>query len=164
MNKSNNPFDFINQLGDLGDMRKFLGQDFFKNLPLPNMQSMPFFQEERTASEFPAIDLYNRSTELIAAIALPGLKSASDVALSVRSRFLRVRGTVPNYFSGTHEQKMMSEIFHGAFDREIELPERVLPDSTKAMYRSGLLVVYLQKDQAREQPGDAIAIDFSGDE
>ncbi|WP_067618286.1 Hsp20/alpha crystallin family protein [Alicyclobacillus acidiphilus] len=163
--KQNNPFDFLSQLGEMGDVRKFLGQDFFKNLPLPNMQNGAFFNDaDSTADEYPQVDLYNRSSELIAVIALPGLKSANDVSLSVRPHYLRVRGNVPHYFSTGHEQMLMHECHHGAFDREIELPERVVADDVKASYRSGMLIVYLRKDQSPEQSRDSVLIDFSSDD
>lgn len=163
--KQNNPFDFLNQLGDMGDVRKFLGNDFFKNLPLPNMQSGGFFNDSNeTTDEFPHVDVYNRSSELIAVIALPGLKSAHDVSLTVRPHYIRVKGTIPNYFSTGHEQMLISECHHGAFDREVELPERVVTDEVRASYRSGLLIVYLRKDQIQEQSRDSVLIDFASED
>ncbi|WP_206830494.1 Hsp20/alpha crystallin family protein [Alicyclobacillus fructus] len=159
--KSNHPFEFLNQLQELGDMRKWLGPDFLKNMPMPNFQGMPFFQDDQPSAPFPPIDLYNRSTEIVAVIALPGLKSQGDVSLSVRPRQLRVRGQLSSYFAGTHDHVLASELFRGAFDREIDLPERVNPDGVKAVYRSGLLVVYMAKDLAREAPGNTVPIEFS---
>ncbi|SIS97715.1 Hsp20/alpha crystallin family protein [Alicyclobacillus vulcanalis] len=162
--KSNHPFDFLNQLQELGDMRKWLGPDFFKNMPMPNFQGMPFFQDEPHSAPFPPIDLYNRSTEIVAVIALPGLKSQGDVSLSVRPRMLRVRGQLSSYLATAHDHVLSSELFRGPFDREVELPERVNPDGVKAVYRSGLLIVYMQKDLARETPGNTVAIDFAPEE
>ncbi|WP_062305368.1 Hsp20/alpha crystallin family protein [Alicyclobacillus sendaiensis] len=162
--KSNHPFEFLNQLQELGDVRKWLGPDFLKNMPMPNFQGIPFFQDESSAAPFPPIDLYNRSSELVAVIALPGLKSQGDVALTVRPRLLRVRGQLSSYFAGAHDHVFSSELFRGAFDREIDLPERVNPDGVKAVYRSGLLIVYMAKDLTRETPGNTVAIEFSPEE
>ncbi|GGJ10641.1 hypothetical protein GCM10010885_19810 [Alicyclobacillus cellulosilyticus] len=163
--KSQNPFDILNHLGDLADIKKILGPDFFKNLPLPQMRG-PWFADTAGDAEdrFPRVDLYGRgSHEMVAVFELPGLTSSADVQLSVRPHALRVRGQVTARFQLKGDTVWMAECHHGAFDREIELPERVVVDDVRAVYRSGLLVVYLTKDKAHADAGSAVPVDFGTD-
>ncbi|GMA49842.1 hypothetical protein GCM10025857_11990 [Alicyclobacillus contaminans] len=163
--KSNNPFDFLNNLGDLGDIRKFLGPDFFKNLPMPNINGGSFFSDSdgSDASSFPRVDLYGRgSQEMIAVMELPGLTSSKDVQVAVRGNILSVRGHITARFHHRGDSVILSECHHGAFEREIELPGRVLTDGVRAVYRSGLLVVYLTRDTADDVVDNRVAIDFEG--
>jgi HSP20 family protein len=162
-NKGNNPFDMLKNLGELRDIQKFLGADFFKNMPLPNMQGGAFSEEstERDANEFPRVDLYGRGNDqIVAVMEIPGLTSSSDVTLSVRSNVLTVRGKITAQFNHRDDTVLLSECHHGSFQRKIELQSRVLSDSVEAVYRSGLLVVYLTKDKIYDDPGSVVPINF----
>lgn len=160
-NNGENPFDFLNQLGDLADLKKILGPDFFKNLPLPQMRS-PWFAGggDEPQESFPRVDVYRGRREIVAVFELPGLTSSADVQVSVRPHALRVRGECTARFQRRGDTVWMSECHHGSFDREIELPDRVLADQVRAVYRSGLLVVYLTKDDTSVDPGHTVLIEF----
>lgn len=161
--QNQNPFDMLGNLGELGDIQKFLGPDFFKNLPLPNMQNGSFFGDKNNRAdedEFPNVDVYSRGREIIVVMALPGLSSSNDVFLSVKSRVLYVKGHIQARFNSNDDNVILSELHHGSFEREIELPERVVEDQVRAVYRSGLLIVYLAKNKAREDTDKFVNIDF----
>ncbi|WAH35267.1 Hsp20/alpha crystallin family protein [Alicyclobacillus dauci] len=159
-----NPFDILRNFGDMADIQKFLGPDFFKNIPLPNMQNGSFFNDsartEDKEDEFPRVDLYNRGNEIVAVIEIPGLSSSSDVALGVRPNLLSVKGTITARFNLRDDTVLLSECHHGNFEREVELPIRVIANEVKAVYRSGLLVVYLTKDKSHDGPESLVSIDF----
>lgn len=142
---SNNPFDMLRNLGDLKDMRKLLGEDFFKNIPFPNMQQGAFSpNSDGDDDEIPRVDIYERGPEIIAVFEIPGISRATDVALSIGSDHIHVRGTIsePGY---REDRVILSERYHGSFSREVSLPVRVIPDDVQATYRNGLLIVRLQK-------------------
>ncbi|MCF8563747.1 Hsp20/alpha crystallin family protein [Alicyclobacillus tolerans] len=155
-----NPFDMFRNMGDLKDVKKILGEDFFKNLPFPNMQGGSFFDDSSDEDEFPSVDLYDRGHEVIAVLELPGLQSPTDVSLFVGSTYLRVKGQIGSEIPSREAQIVLSERHHGPFEREIELPDRVVPDKVRASYRNGLLIVSLTKQAVHEGPNDVIPIDF----
>jgi HSP20 family protein len=168
---SNNPFDFLNQfsqLGDLADIKKWLGPDFFKNLPMPQIRS-PWFADGHEAQEphedpFPRVDLYSHGPqEIVAVFELPGLTTSNDVQVSVTPHSLRVKGQTTARYLLRGETVWRSECHHGPFEREIELPERVLVDQVRALYRNGLLVVYLTRERSHESLNRTVSIDFDGD-
>ncbi|WDM03027.1 Hsp20/alpha crystallin family protein [Alicyclobacillus cycloheptanicus] len=156
----------LGNLGDLGDLRKFLGPDFFKNLPLPNMQNGAFFSDAADADEedFPRVDLYGRgSDEIIAVLELPGLTSSQDVSLSVTSNVLYVKGQITSRFNLRDDTVLLSECHHGPFERKIELPVKVLADQVRAVYRSGLLIVDLVRDKSQDPSDRLVPIDFDNE-
>ncbi|GMA65310.1 Hsp20/alpha crystallin family protein [Alicyclobacillus fastidiosus] len=162
-NTGNNPFDLLKNLGNLGDIQKFLGEDFFKNIPIPNMQRGNFFdaQQENHEDEFPSVDLYSRGhDQLIAVFEIPGLTNVSDVTLSVRSNILTVRGKITARFHHRDDTVLMSECHHGSFHRQVELPAPILANSVQAVYKSGLLIVYLAKDTAYDNPDNMVPVNF----
>ncbi|MFB5188879.1 Hsp20/alpha crystallin family protein [Alicyclobacillus fastidiosus] len=162
-NTGNNPFDLLKNLGNLGDFQKFLGEDFFKNIPIPNMPRGGVFDspQESHDEEFPSMDLYSRGNDqLIAVFEIPGLTNVSDVRLSVRSNILTVRGTITARFNHRDDTVLMSECHHGSFQRKVELPAPILADSVQAVYKSGLLIVYLTKDPAYDNPDSMVPINF----
>lgn len=164
--QNQNPFGMLGNLGELGDIQKFLGPDFFKNLPLPNMQNGSFFGDQNNQAdedEFPNVDVYSRGREIIVVMAIPGLSSSNDVSLAVKTKVLYVKGHIQQRFNSRDDTVILSELHHGSFERDIELPERVLEDQVRAVYRSGLLIVYLVKNTARDATDKFVTIDF-GDE
>jgi len=163
MNNSNNPFDALKQLGQLRELQKMFGPDFFKNLPMPDMASnqfqMPFFGEGD--SDFPKADVYEQGSEIVAVLEIPGLKKSTDVSLSVRPNKLLVRGHVPKV-AAADERVIQEERRHGSFQREIALPVTVVPDTVRASYKNGLLTVYMIKDDDNSvTPKNSIPIDFA---
>lgn len=150
-----------NSFHDLTDLRHQLqqtfGQDFFKSLA-------PAFQSGKMQADFeqggpfpnllkwlegvfPRVDLYQTRNELIAVLELPGIENSQDVKLSVESRRLVVRGEQKNrYTMLDEEQFLLTERHRGAFEREILLPIKVIPNKVRAVYRLGLLEVHMIKD------------------
>ena len=139
----NNPFEILKNLGDMKDMKKILGDDFFKNIPFPQWQQMSMTDSDEP-SIYPRIDLFERGQELIAAIEIPGVESPTDIALSVGPHSLYVKGSVPA-LPAREESIHLTERHHGSFEREIDLPVRVDESSVKASYANGILTVRVTK-------------------
>ncbi|QQE80157.1 Hsp20/alpha crystallin family protein [Alicyclobacillus sp. SO9] len=163
MNNNFNPFESLKQLGQLRQFQKMFGQDFFKNMPMPDMAGtdfeMPFFNGD--SSEFPRADVYEQGSEVVAVLEIPGLNKSTDVSLSVRPNKLYVRGSISN-LGVSNDKVLLTERHHGSFDREINLPVTVLPDTVRASYKNGLLEVYmLKEDDHSDRPTDSIPIDFA---
>ncbi len=162
---SNNPFDAFKQLGQLRQLQKMFGDNFFKGMPMPDMGSglkdmgMPAFWGGD--DEFPRADVYEQGSEVIAVLEIPGLNKSTDVHLSVKPNKLIVRGNINSV--GVRQDKMLlAERHHGPFSREVSLPVTVVPDSVRASYKNGLLEVYMLKEDDREdQARGTIPIDFA---
>ncbi|QSO53368.1 Hsp20/alpha crystallin family protein [Alicyclobacillus curvatus] len=155
----NNPFEMLKNLGDMKDMKKILGDDFFKSIPFPQWQQMTENSDEEEET-FPRLDLFERGQELIGVLEIPGIESPSEISLSVGPYSLVVKGALPSLSAregGVH----LSERHHGAFEREVEFPVRVDEASVKASYAQGLLTVRVTKYNSDQgNPEQYIPISF----
>lgn len=178
MNNSNNPFDMFKQLGQFKYLEKVLGDGFFKNLPLQNipgftgedmaggqgMQGMPFDKMFPWSGNdtFPKVDIYQQGHEVVAVIELPGLERQADVVLALDSDRLFVRGTIPEHYQGAAPSDLLvAERQRGNFERELQLPVRVVPNKVQAQYKNGLLTVRMIREGGSERPhGNVVPISF----
>lgn len=175
MNNGNNPFDAFRQMGQFKYLEKILGEGFLKNLPLQNIPGFPGDDAGASGASFdkmfpwggsdsfPRVDIYQQGSELVAVIELPGVEKGSDVNLALDADRLFVSGTVPEHYSGVAASDILtSERQRGRFEREIELPRRVLPNKVRAYYKNGLLTVHMIKEGGgNERPrGNAVPISF----
>ncbi|MCY0897109.1 MAG: Hsp20/alpha crystallin family protein [Alicyclobacillaceae bacterium] len=152
-NNSYNPFDMLRNMGDMQNLRGILGDDFFKNIPFPQMQSNPGEQNQDGDQTYPLVDLYDRGHELVAVVEVPGAAGASDISIRVGSQHLNIRGRAAD-FGGRDDRLIFAERHHGTYERDIELPVRVVVDKVKATYRQGILIVRLQKYLSSSDPDD----------
>lgn len=154
----NNPFDMLKNLGDMQDIRKVLGEDFFKHLPLPQwQQTNP--DENDQAQGFPRVDLFERNQELIVILEIPGLSSPNEIALSTGPHYIFIKGVIAP-LPTRDAQLHLSERYHGPFEREIELPVRVDETSVQASYSQGLLTIRVNKYQADGTKDQVVPIQF----
>ncbi|MDP9728241.1 Hsp20/alpha crystallin family protein [Alicyclobacillus tolerans] len=145
-----NPFEMLKNMGDLRDWRKLLGEDFFKNMPFPQMQQgnpSPFSGGHEV---YPPVDMYDRGHELVVVLDVPGASSANDIKIRVSDRQMIIRGRSTD-FSGKDDTALQIERHHGPFERIIEFPVRVHSDKVIAHFKDGVLLVRIQKIA---QPGD----------
>jgi HSP20 family protein len=101
----------------------------------------------------PAVNLYETETAYLVCVDLAGV-DRDRIELAVHDNRLKLRGTrnVPSNaelpetnLRGRRVRLHLMEIDHGAFCREVELPEDVCHDKISANYRDGLLWVELPK-------------------
>lgn len=147
--EGNNPFDMLKNLGDMKDMKKVLGEDFFKSMPFPQWQQAGFEDDGEDDASFPRIDMFERDKEIVTIIEVPGLSGPQDITLAVGPTFLYVKGVVSS-MPIRDGKAHVSERFHGPFEREIELPVRVDESTVQASYAQGLLTIRLTKQQTLE--------------
>lgn len=101
----------------------------------------------------PSVNLYETETSYLVCVDLAGVDK-DKIELTVENHRLKLRGTrvVPTNVDGADADPRgrrvrlhLMEIDHGAFCREVELPEDVRQDKISASYRNGLLWIELPK-------------------
>jgi HSP20 family molecular chaperone IbpA len=101
----------------------------------------------------PNVNLYETDTAYLVCFDLGGVdKDKIDLEVSNGRLSLRGNRTVPTYdepdVASPEKGKLrvhMMEIDHGAFFREVELPEAVVQSKINAQYRNGMLWIELPK-------------------
>ena len=113
----------------------------------------------RTPASFqswsPPLDVYEDKETFTVVIDLPGLKK-ENIEISLREQNLTVSGerTVEE---NTGEQGFRAERFYGSFQRTVNLPAQVDPNSVKASYQDGILKVVLPKAEAAKPKQIAVS-------
>jgi HSP20 family protein len=101
----------------------------------------------------PSVNLYETETAYLVCVDLAGVDK-NKIELTVENGRLKLRGTraVPSNaespaanLRGRRVRLHLMEIDHGAFCREVELPEDVRHERINASYKDGLLWVELPK-------------------
>ena len=92
-------------------------------------------------------DLYETEDDVIARVALPGVKS-ENVDISVEQGVLHIRGAFPEY---AHDPDRAEPTWHyrgiwqGQFGLDLALPSAVQPEEAQANVHDGILVIRLPK-------------------
>lgn len=143
-----NPFDFLKQLGQLGNLQKMMGENFWNNVPNADMANvnMPPSFNGLWNTNFPPVDVFEQGRQIIVLADIPGLFRPSDISLSVEGNRLWMKGDIqrPNAPQG---QFALSERHKGSFEREIALPARVRKDKVQAAYRNGVLEIHMVREE-----------------
>ena len=99
----------------------------------------------------PSVNLYETATHYLVCVDLAGVdKEKIDVEVADRRLKLRGARAVPNYSpdSNDPQEKVrvhLMEIDHGAFNREVEIPDDADRHKIAAAYRNGLLWIEIPK-------------------
>ncbi|RIV25666.1 Hsp20/alpha crystallin family protein [Alicyclobacillaceae bacterium I2511] len=144
-----NPFDFLKQLGQLGNLQKMLGDNFWNAMPngdAANVNMPPSFSGLWNTN-FPLIDVYEQGRQVIVLADIPGLFRPSDISLSVEGNRLWMKGNIQQPPNTPQGQFALSERHKGAFEREVALPARVRKDKVQAIYRNGVLEIYMVREE-----------------
>jgi len=101
------------------------------------------------ALQWPAVDLTETADQIVAKVALPGMKP-EDVKINLTGNVLNLSGE----FSTESEDKGTTYHLHehhsGAFSRSITLPTPVQGNKVKAEYENGMVTLTLPKvEEAR---------------
>lgn len=98
------------------------------------------------ANEKPRIDMYDDGETLYIIAEAPGILNPGDIALSVSSNKLNIRGTIKDKYQRHKPGKILkSECLYGSFNRTILLPYPVDEKNIKAVYESGILEIVLKR-------------------
>lgn len=119
----------------------YFGDQFFTPVQAPSA--------EMTRNENPLCNIYESPQEICCVLALPGLNHTNDVEVFVDASKLTVRGKLSIVMDS---YKLNKEEFQlGEFNREIDLPVKVLKEPIQAFYRKGLLFIRMLKDHRAKE-------------
>jgi len=106
-----------------------------------------FFENDSASRlKLPFIDVYETEEQFIVSCDLPGLQSKEDVNISLQNNELVITGMVNRKEGPGQEERMhRRERFSGSFHRTITLPSDVSGDKVKAVYKNGVLNIFLPK-------------------
>ena len=101
----------------------------------------------------PSVNLYETDSAYLVCVDLAGVdKGKTDVEVTEQVLVIKGKRAVPSYHVPSEVQSgrvrvHLMEIDHGAFHRDVELPQDVIKDRIKATYRDGMLWIELPKKE-----------------
>jgi len=113
----------------------------------------PFYLIEDQLSkhaDLPLTDLYETEDEFIVSCDLPSLRKQDDVTIHVQDDQLMISGILVNTENNTQTK----------FSRAICLPENVSSHHVRAVYQSGALNIYIQKNNTGAKNSPSVHIEF----
>lgn len=119
-----------------------------------------FFEENFSQHlSIPYTDVYETDEQVIVSCDLPGLQRKEDVSINIENNVLTISGTVNKDQHVIQEDRMHTkERFCGQFRRSVTLPAHVSGEKVKAIYKNGVLNIFLPK--TGPNPGKSIDIEF----
>jgi HSP20 family protein len=128
-------------LTDLAAVRDELEHLFEDWLP-----RQAWWSEDGGRADRPALDLYATDTDIVAKVALPGVKP-EDVDVTVANDVVTVTGRYEEREEATEAGYVRKELSRGSFSRAFSLPAPVKADAAKATFKDGLLTLTLPKTE-----------------
>ncbi|MCM1566450.1 MAG: Hsp20/alpha crystallin family protein [Candidatus Dehalobacter alkaniphilus] len=126
------------------------------------LYSFPFtFFEDEFAPRLavPFTDVYETDEEIIVSCDLPGLQRREDVSIQIENNMITISGTLNREQHVIQEDRLhRKERYTGQFRRSVSLPAAVSIDNVRAIYKNGVLNVFLPKTDSREKK--SVQIDF----
>ncbi len=120
----------------LNKIKKGTEQTFKKSeIEEPIKEKTPWLEQEGQ----PAMDMYQRGTELIIQSALAGI-NVNDVEITVENDIFSIKGKRENP-AQSFDKSFLTECYWGSFCREIILPVEVDSGRTQAEIKNGILVI-----------------------
>ncbi len=126
-------FPFFDMGKTLEEMDRVLGR---MGRPL-GLRSVP-------RGTFPAINIYQQDDAIVLTAEAPGLQP-EDLELTVLNESVTLAGRRQETDRPQDNRFCRRERPSGPFSRTVALPEKVNPDSVKAEYRNGVLIVRMTK-------------------
>ena len=100
---------------------------FFENLPIQK-------------SSFPNVKLFYKKDKFFVQMETPGLEK-KDIEISISKNYLNVSGNIQQKTENKTEKLLRKERYYGEFNRNIQLPEEIDTNQTKASLDNGLLTI-----------------------
>lgn len=119
------------------------------------LYSLPFsfFEEEFGPNiTVPFMDVYETDKEVIVSCDLPGLQRKEDVHIDIENNMLTISGNINREQHVIQEDRMhRKERFSGYFRRSVSLPANVSQENIRAIYKNGVLNIYMPKVKSEEK-------------
>ena len=94
----------------------------------------------------PSIDLYDRKTDIVVKIELPGVRR-EDIDLTITKDTLTLKGEIKKDDDVQEEDYSISERIFGSFSRTIALPFEVESEKAQATMNNGVLEIVIPKQE-----------------
>ncbi|MGI6450118.1 MAG: Hsp20/alpha crystallin family protein [Desulfitobacteriia bacterium] len=109
-----------------------------------------FFEEEFSPKmTLPFTDIYETDEQVIVSCDLPGLQKKDDVSIDIDDNVLTISGTLNREQHVIQEDRMhKKERYTGQFRRSMTLPTRVSAEKVRAIYKNGVLNIFLPKESS----------------
>ena len=113
--------------------------------------------EDNFGNYFPRVDLTETNKEIRITAELPGLDE-KDIDISISDDVLTLRGEKKQEREEKEENYYRMERSYGAFHRDIPLPCEVETSNVEAVFKKGVLKIYLSKKPEAQRKSKRIAI------
>lgn len=101
------------------------------------------------ASWMPPLDVSETDGVIEVAAEVPGIEAA-DIEISLTGDVLTVKGRKKEQMHRERENYTRTERRYGSFERSIRLPSSVDPTKVKAVCKSGVLRITLEKEETKK--------------
>lgn len=115
------------------------------------------FDDIRSASFIPAVDVIEKDGQIEIAIEVPGTKK-DELSITVQDGLLVVSGEKKQQYKEEKDGYYRSEISYGSFHREFSLPENTKLEDVVANYEDGTLKITLPKPVEEKEESKKIEI------
>ncbi|HAD61326.1 MAG TPA: heat-shock protein Hsp20 [Planctomycetaceae bacterium] len=110
------------------------------------LQGMNMSLQGRSNRRFPLINLRDLGAEFLLTAEIPGVDSGS-IEVTVSGGVLTIRGTRESPPEAREDTFRRQERFQGAWQRSVQLPDRIDEAEMKADYTAGILRITLPRSQ-----------------
>lgn len=97
----------------------------------------------------PRIDVVDSKEEVVVRAEVPGL-DRDDLDVTIASELVTIKGERKDSLESESECFYCRETSFGSFERQVPLPERVVPDRAEATLRNGVLTLHLPKAEPKQ--------------
>src|SRR4029450_6496147 len=98
----------------------------------------------RRVAGHPAVDMIDKTDEIVLRAALPGLEQ-KDINVNVENGMLTIRGTRDEEREAKDEDYYCCERWSGGFSRTLTLPPGIDPEKIRATFKNGVREVRVPK-------------------
>ena len=143
---SQSPFSFMRRF--MEDMDRLFG-DFGMGTGLSSSSLMPRWGSSISSRAWtPQLEVFERQGDLVIRADLPGMKK-DDVRVQIDDDMLTIEGERRYEHEETNAGIFHSERSYGSFQRAVQLPQGVNPESVKASFENGVLEITMPAPQSR---------------
>lgn len=103
-------------------------------------------RNEEMALQVPAVEIYDEKEDVVIKAELPGMKK-EDLEINLAGDILTIKGEKKKEEEVKQKDYYYSERSFGAFERSIDIPQKVVPEKVRASFKDGVLEVRLQKSE-----------------
>jgi HSP20 family protein len=151
-----NPFEIMERMSEEMD-RWFDRATRGFGLSRPGSSRGQFGSQAREGLWYPKVEAFQKGDSFIVRADLPGLRK-EDLEVELTDDAVTIKGERRDEHQEQREGYWRSEREYGQFHRTVPLPEGVIGESAKAMFRDGVLEITMQAAPAEANRGRRLEI------